>query len=99
MRTPSTLSTNRSAIVSPMVETLTVLQLAASGALPLDAAAGIVVAHALRIADLLHVVDRDLQPFAQPPGPGIAACATPSPFAVSGHQHDGDVGDRGFRLD
>src|SRR3954462_671598 len=98
MRTPSTLSTNRSMIVSTMVETLTVLQLPPSGAFPLDASAGIVVAHALRIADLLYVVHRDLQTLAQPPGPGIAACATPRPFAVTGYQHDGEFGDRGLRL-
>src|SRR3954468_2176745 len=98
MRTPSTLSTNRSVIVSPMFETLTVLQLPPSGAFPLDAASGIVVAHALRIADLLHVIHRDLQTLAQPPGPGIAACATPCPFAVTGYQHDGELGDRGLRL-
>src|SRR6478609_2467683 len=98
MRTPSTLSTNRSVIVSPMGETLTVLQLPPSGAFPLDTAAGVVVAHPLRIADLLHVVHRDLQTLAQPPGPGIAACATSRPFAVTGHQHDGELGDRGLRL-
>src|SRR3954468_12056420 len=98
MRTPSTLSTNRSVIASPMVQTLTVLQLPPSGAFPLDAAAGIVVAHSLRIADLLHVVHRDLQPLAQPPGTGIATRAAPRPFAVAGHQYNGDLGDRGLRL-
>src|SRR6185312_14813202 len=71
----------------------------ADGALAFDAAAGVVVAHSLRVADFLHVVDRDVQPFAQPPGACVPACAPPRPLAVDGHQHHGDVGDGGLRLD
>src|SRR6476646_9881329 len=78
MRTPSAPSTNRSVIV-PTVGTLTVLQLPTGGAFTFDATAGVVVAHALRIADLLHVVHRDGQPFVQPPGARVAACAPPRP--------------------
>src|SRR3954465_5764715 len=99
MRTPSALSTNFSAMVSATVRTLTVFQLPPDGAVAFDAAAGVVVAHALRVADLLHVVDRDLQAVAQPPCTGVAARAPARPFAVTRNQHDSEFGDGGLRLD
>src|SRR5262249_25295310 len=98
MRTPSTLSTNRS-VISLTARTLAVFQLPPSGAFAFDAAAGIVVAHALRVADLLHVVHGNVQPLTQPPRACVATCASPCPFAVACDQHDGDIGDGGLRLD
>src|SRR5690349_17492433 len=99
MRTSSTLSMNRSAIASPTVGTLTVLQLPPGSALPFDAAAGVVVAHALRVADLLYVVDGDLESVGQPTRACVATRAPPRPFAIAGHQDHRDVGDGGLRLD
>ena len=62
------------------------------------AAAGVVVAHPLGIADPLDVIDGDVQLFTQSTGTRRAADAASSPLAVAGHKHHGHVGDGRLRL-
>ena len=75
------------------------VQLGAKGAPALDPAAGVEVAHPLRIADLLHVVDRDSQQLPHPSRAGRSACRTTRPLAVGCHQDDGQRCHRSLRLD
>src|ERR1700758_4538675 len=65
----------------------------------LGATAFVVVAHPLRIAHPLHVVDRDLQLLAEPARPRRAADPTPGPFTITGHQDHGDLGHAGLGFD
>src|SRR5690349_8655673 len=74
---------------------LALFELLAGGTLAFDPATGVVIAHALRIADLLHVVHRDVEAIRQAAGARVAPGPSPGPFAVGCHQHDRDVGDRG----
>ena len=69
------------------------LEFLALGALAFDAPTCVVIAHPLRVADLLHVVDGDLQLPGQPPGVALAAGPAAGPLAVAGHEHDGQIGD------
>ena len=75
------------------------LEFLAQGALALDAPTCVVITHPLRVADLLHVVDGDLQLPGQPPGVALAAGLAAGPLAVAGHEHDGQIGDRRLGLD
>ena len=63
------------------------------------AAAGAEVAHPRRVADLVDVVDRNTQPLAEVSGPGRATGRATGPFAVCGHQDDGQRCDPGLGLD
>src|SRR5690349_18805434 len=99
MRTSSTLSMIRSLTVLFTTRTLTVLQRPPSSTFAFDPAASVVVAHTLRIADLLHVVHGNLQPLVQTPSARIAAGAPPRPLTVACDQNDGQIGDGGLRLD
>src|SRR5882757_1707727 len=74
------------------------LELLAKGAFTFDPPTRVVVPHPLRITDLLHVVDRDVEPFAQPPGACVAPGPAAGPLSIGGDQDDRDVGNSGFRL-
>src|SRR5882757_7747877 len=74
------------------------LELLAKGAFTFDPPTRVVVPHPLRVTDLLHVVDRDLEPFAQPPGACVAPGPAAGPLSVGRDQDDRDVGDGGLRL-
>ncbi len=58
----------------------------------------VVVAHALRITDLAHVVDRNPERGGKPLRATFAH-HPPGPFAVVRHQHHRHIGDRGARFD
>lgn len=79
--------------------TLTVVELLPQRALPFDASPRVVVAHALGITDLLHVVDRDLQPVTEATRAGLTSGAAPGPLPVGGDEDDGHLGDGGPGLD
>jgi hypothetical protein len=76
-----------------------VLEFTSYLALAFNATARVVVPHPLGIADLLHVVDGNLELVAEPAGTGVPSCAAAGPFAVCGDQHRRHLGDGGLRLD
>src|SRR6478672_2378476 len=92
MRTPSALAT----VVSV---TSVIFEFPSEFALAFDASARVEVAHALWVADLLDVVDRDVEFVGELAGTLVAAGAAPGPFAVGGHQHHRHLGDGGLGFD
>src|SRR5690349_2828802 len=68
-------------------------------ALAFDAPARVEVAHPLGVADLLDVVDGDVQLAAEAPRTRVTACPASGPLAIRRHKHHRDVGDGGLGLD